>query len=421
MSSILIKNIEIIDKNSPLNGKKTSIFINSEGVIKSIGNANEIADKTIEGNGYFASIGFMDMRTNIGEPGFEHKESIASVCKAATFGGFTAIAALPNTLPVLQSKDAISYVLNTSKNDLVDIFPIAAITMNMKGEELTEMMELNQFGAVAFCDANHCLSHSGVFVRALQYMKTFNGLLMQHPEDQKLTMFGQMNEGITSTYLGLKGIPAIAEEIIIQRDIKLLEYAGTGRLHFSRISTKKAVEIIKKAKEKGVKITCDVAVAHLVLNEEKLIDFDTNYKLNPPLRTKIDQAALWDGINDGTIDVIVTDHEPQDTESKNLEFDMAENGMIALETAFSLLIKYKPQHVDIQTIIDKITVNPRELLHIPVPRICEGQKANLTIWENKEWEFKISDIKSKSKNTPFVGETFPIKIIGVINGNKNSF
>lgn len=418
MSSVLIKNATIVDKNSNYHQQKKNIFI-EDGVIKSISNETPLAQKTIEADGCMVSIGWMDMRCFIGEPGFEHKENIASVCKSAAISGFTAIASLPNTSPVVQSKDTLSYIISQSQKQLVDIFPIAALTVNMKGEELTEMMELHQYGAVAFSDAEHCVHHAGVMVRALQYMKPFNGLVIQHAEEQKLTMHGQMNEGITSTYLGLKGIPALAEELIIKRDIELLEYAGTGRLHFSRITTKNSVEIIRKAKAEGKNITCDVTVAHLVLNETMLTDFDTNLKLNPPLRTIEDQKALWDGLQDGTIDVIVTDHHGQDTESKHLEFDMAENGMIALETAFGLLLKYKPQNMSLEQLLSKISINPRKILGIDIPQISEGKIANITLFDTENtWIFTQNDIQSKSKNTPFVGAELKGKVLGVVNKEK---
>lgn len=418
MYTILIKNVVILDKFSSYHLQKTSIYIVND-VIKSIGNDAEPADKIIDANGNFASVGWIDMRTFIGEPGLEHKENIVSVCKAAAFGGFTAIVSLPNTIPVVQAKETLSYILQNVKNELVDIFPLAAATTNTKGEELTEMMELHQHGAIAFSDAENCISHPGLLIKALQYIKPFNGLIIQHAEEKNLTQFGQMNEGITSTYLGLKGLPSIAEELVIKRDIELLQYAGTGRLHFSRISTKNTVNLIKISKQKGLNITCDVAIAHLVLDDTALLDFDTNFKLNPPLRTKEDQNALWNGLMEGIIDVIVTDHHPQDKESKNLEFDMAENGMIALETAIGLLLKHKPIEMDIAEIIEKITINPRKILGISQPSISENEIANITIFDaNKTWTFSESDIKSKSKNTPFVGTTLQGKVIGVINKNK---
>ncbi len=418
MYTFQILNAIILDVNSAFHLQKKNILI-EDGIIKSISNITEVADKTIDINSNFVSVGWIDMRTFIGEPGLEHKENIFSVCQAAMSGGFTELVSLPNLLPIVQSKESLRYILQTAKASLVSIHPLAAASIDTKGEELTEMLELYQHGAVAFTDAENSISHPGLFIKALQYMKPFDGLLIQHAEDKKLTQYGLMNEGVISTYLGLKGMPSLAEEIVIERDLKLLEYAGTGRVHFSRISTKKSVELIKIAKQKNLHITCDVAVAHLILDESALVDFDTNLKLNPPLRTKEDQQALWQGLQDGTIDVIVTDHHGQDIESKNLEFDMADNGMIALETAFGLLLKHKPTEIDLNTIIEKITTNPRNILQLPQPKIMVGQQANLTIFDaNHHWIFTENDIKSKSKNTPFVGHSMLGKIIGVINKNK---
>lgn len=421
MSSLVLKNCKIIDKSSPFHGQRKSILIEN-GIIKSIDNQDFKADKIIDCSIFSVSTGWFDMRASLCEPGLEHKETIKSGLKAAEFGGFTGLACLPNTQPIIQSKDTISYIKSTAKDSLVAIYPIAAATTDLKGEELSEMLELHHHGAIAFSDAHNSISHTGLLVKALQYLKQVDGLLIQHPEDKKLTQFGQMNEGETSTYLGLKGIPAIAEELIIKRDIDLLDYAGVGKIHFSRISTKKSVELIKKAKKEGKNITCDVSVAHLVFDDSVLTDFDTNFKLNPPLRTKTDVKALWEGIKDGVIDVIVTDHNPQDTESKFLEFDHADYGMIALETAFAALNTSKPSSIDIEQVIEKLSTNPRKILGLNQFSISENSIANLTVFdENLAWTFSQSDIKSKSKNTPFVGTKFKGKVIGIINNKQHSF
>lgn len=421
MRSLVLKNCKIIDKNSQYHGLRKSILIEN-GIIKAIDNQDFNAEKTIDCSSFSVSAGWFDMRVSLCEPGLEHKETIKSGLKAAEFGGFTGVACLPNTQPIVQSKDTLSYIKTVANGSITALYPIAAATTDLKGEELSEMLDLHHHGAIAFSDAHNSISHTGLLVKALQYLKQVEALLILHPEDKKLTQFGQMNEGETSTFLGLKGIPALAEELVIKRDIELLDYAGFGKIHFSRISTKKSVEIIKKAKKEGKNITCDVSVAHLVFDDSVLTDFDTNFKLNPPLRTKSDIKALWEGIKDGTIDAIVSDHNPQDTESKFLEFDQAEFGMIALETAFAALNTNKPLGVDIETVIEKISENPRKILGLEAVTISENSAANLTVFdETKEWTFAISDIKSKSKNTPFIGTKFKGKVIGIINNNQHSF
>lgn len=415
--TLLIKQATIVDSRSKYNGQTVNIFIEN-GVIKIIGSEYYSAETEIDAKGAFVSIGWFDMRTSLCDPGLEHKETLLTGTNAAMAGGFTGIACLPDTKPIIQNKDTISYIKSSTKDFLVDVFPIAALTHDLKGEELSEMMELQQAGAVAFTDGNNPVWHSGVLVRALQYLQPINGLIIQHAEEKKLTQYGQMNEGVTSTYLGLKGIPAIAEELMISRDIELLQYAE-GKIHFSRISTKGSVELIRQAKKKGLHITCDVAVPNLVFDDGVLTTFDSNYKVNPPLRTTEDIKVLWKGLEDGTIDVIVTDHCPQDEESKNLEFDQAEFGMTGLETAFSALLKAMPSKFAIENLIEKISISPRQILGLSVPKIAEGELANLTIFsEDMEWGYDTATMKTKSKNSPFLNQILVGKALAVVNNNQ---
>jgi dihydroorotase len=415
--TLLIKQATVIETHSSHNRKTVNIFIEN-GIIKKIGTESPKADQVIDAKDAFVSIGWFDMRASLCDPGLEHKETLVSGAAAAMSGGFTGIACLPDTYPVIQTKDTLSYIKSSTQNLLVDIYPIAAVTHDLKGEELSEMLELHHNGAIAFADGNNPIWHAGVLVRALQYTQPFNGLIIQHAEEKKLTQYGQMNEGITSTYLGLKGIPAIAEELMISRDLDLLQYA-TGKIHFSRISTKGSVDLIRQAKKKGLKVTCDVAVPNLIFDDEVLKDFDTNFKVNPPLRTKEDIKALWKGIEDGTIDVIVTDHCPQDEESKHLEFDQAEFGMAGFETAFAALLGSKPDKISTAVIIEKISTNPRKILGLPDLKIAEGEAANLTIFsETTDWTFEQSAMKSKSKNSPFIGKNLKGRALAVVNKDK---
>jgi dihydroorotase len=413
---ILIKSAEILDPNSSFNKKKRNILI-EDGIIKSISDKDAKADKVIDATGLKLSIGWFDMRCALRDPGYEHKEDIHSISKSAAFGGYTEIACLPNTNPVIQSKDVISYIKNKAADTIIDIHPIAAVTIDTKGEELTEILDLHHGNAIAFSDGNKPLWHSDVLYKALQYLQTFGGLLINHAEDKMLTHSGQMNEGKVSTMLGLKGMPKIAEELMVERDLKVLEYAG-GRIHFSHISSPKSLDMIRAAKKKGLEVTCDVAVYQLVLDDSLLSKFDTNYKVNPPLRAKEDLKYFWKALADDTIDVIISDHNPQDEECKNLEFDLADFGMIGLESAFGVLIAGN-KDMKIEQFIEKIAYAPRNILRLKLPKIEEGEMANLTLFDtDREWIFDKKDIKSKSKNTPFVGRKLKGKAIAVFNKNK---
>jgi dihydroorotase len=413
---ILIKSADILDPGNSFHKKRKNVFIEG-GIIKSVSDKDFKADEVIDAAGLKLSPGWFDMRCAVRDPGFEHKEDINSLSMAAAAGGFTAVACLPNTNPVIQSKDVISYIKTKSAGTIIDIFPIAALTLGNKGEELTEMIDLHHGGAVAFSDANKPVWHSDVLYKALQYIQTFGGLLIEHAEDKYLTIGGQMNEGKVSTTLGLKGIPKISEELIIERDLKMLEYSG-GRIHFSHVSSPKSLDMIRAAKRKGLNVTCDVAVYQLVFDDSQLTGFDTNLKVNPPVRAKEDLKYFWKGIEDDTIDVIVTDHNPQDEESKNIEFDLADFGMIGLETAFAAFNTFN-RDINLEKFIEKVTIAPRRILKLDLPKIMEGEPANLTLFDpNKEWTFSRENIRSKSRNSPFIGKKLKGKVVAVFNKNK---
>jgi dihydroorotase len=421
----LLKSVKIVDTKSDFNGQVKDILI-EDGKISRI--ADEIEDKTdtfIKGENLYVSTGWIDMRVSPKDPGYESKEDLNSLTKAAVAGGFTKIVTLPNTKPTVQTKESIAYYKGFSKTQVVDILPAAAVTKNCEGKDFTEMLDLHNAGAVAFTDGEHPLWNADILLKTLQYLYPINGFLMNRPEETTLTLFGQMHEGIESTLLGMKGIPSTAEELIVMRDLKLLEYAFSqvsgeiihSALHFSTISTKRSVELIREAKAKGLPVSCDIAAHQLAFTDADLKEFDTNLKVNPPFRTKADIEALQAGLADGTIDVIVSDHNPQDEESKNLEFDMADFGIIGLETAFAVANTYS--NLPIETLIEKLTNNPAQLLRLPEETIKEGSPANLTIFNpDLEWTFSEKDIHSKSKNTPFIGHTLKGKVVRVINKNQ---
>jgi dihydroorotase len=420
---VLIRSVRIIEKNAPLNGQLADILI-EDGIIKQIGSGIDAPGaEVVDGVGMSVSSGWADMRVASRDPGFEHKEDLVSVRTVAARGGFTEIVLMPNSEPVVHSKDTLNYIRQSGKGGLVTLHAAASVTRKAEGVDFTEMIDLHTAGAIAFTDGEHPVQNADLLLKTILYLRPLDALLMNHPEDRQLTLYGQMHEGVTSTLIGMKGMPALAEEMMLHRDLKLLEYAlekseytsGNPALHVSLVSTRRAVELIREAKLKGLPVSCDVAAHQLAFSDEDLINFDTNLKVNPPFRPADDSAAIRQGLADGTIDAIVSDHCPHDEESKNLEFDHADFGITGLETAFSLAIMHSG--LSIEDIIDKLTTQPRRILRLPVASVVEGSTANLTFFETeKEWTFAKS--YSKSKNTPFLGKTLRGRVRGVANNGK---
>ncbi len=415
---ILIQNAEIINAQSPFHQKEKNVLI-TNGRIAEIGDKNYSADKVIVAKGMKLSIGWFDLGTFVGDPGLEHKEDLESGAKAATAGGFTEIAILPNTAPSVQSKNEISYITRHNENRLVQIHALASVTKNNKGEELTEMIDLHEAGAVGFTDGLKPIWHTDILLKSLQYLQKFNGLVIDHPEDTWLNLFGQMHEGINSTMLGLKGMPRIAEDIAVSKNIEILGYAG-GRLHFARISSSKSIDLIRAAKKK-LNLSCDIASYQPLLDDTLLSTFDTNYKVNPPLREKNDNEALIKALKDGTIDVICSGHAPHEDESKNLEFDLADFGIINLQTMGANLTELS-KSIGWDVLLEKVTTNPRQLLGLEIPKIEIDEKANLTLFDpNRIWKFDEKTNFSKAKNSPWYGKEITGKAVAVFNNSKHWF
>ncbi|HIO68502.1 MAG TPA: dihydroorotase [Flavobacteriales bacterium] len=413
--NLLIKQAKVVDPNSPHNGKRVDILIEN-GQLKSIRKNISSNSKTISGKNLHVSPGWFDMHVNFRDPGDEHKEDLNSGCRAAAFGGFTGVACMPGTNPPLHTKADIEYIISKAKGNVVDVHPIGALSKGLQGKEMTEMYDMSLSGAVAFSDEKNPISSAGVLSRALLYVNMFNGLVISHSQDESIALEGQMNEGDTSTSLGLNGMPALAEEIMITRDVYLAEYTNS-RLHFATISTGNSVEIIRNAKRKGIKVTAEVAAHQIGIDDSELVTFDSNFKVNPPLRTKEDIAALKKGLSDGTIDAICSDHNPEDVETKNREFDIASFGVIGLETAYAVANTHSG--LTSGEIVDKMSISPRKILGIEVPVIKNREKANLTIFDPKlKWTYRSGDIRSKSANSPFIDKTFTGKSIGIFNNNK---
>ena len=415
---VILKSARSIAVNSKHHNKVKDIVI-EDGIIKKI-------DKKITKNGVFEyseknlhlSTGWMDIHCNFREPGFEYKDDLKSGIQSAITGGFTTVLLMPQTKPVIDSRSHVEFIKNNTKGSIVDVHTSGSITKNLEGNDLVEMHDMNSAKCRTFTDDKKSLDRNEVMKLALLYSKDFDGLIMNYPNDKSIYNNGKMNEGIISTNLGLKGISNIAEEIMVDRDLSLAKYTN-GNLHLSYISTKESVQKIKRAKKEGINITSDVSINNLIMTEEKLKTFDTRYKLLPPLRTKEDKNTLIKGLKKGIIDVICSDHSPEDEENKKTEFDNAAFGILGLETLFGLLGKYLSKDLSIEEIIEKISTNPRKIVLKEVLKIEEGEIANITLFNPElEWEVSKKDIKSKSNNTPFIGENLRGKALAIYNNNQ---
>ncbi len=413
--NLLIKSATIIDPNSPFNQQIVDLLI-EKGHISKIAPEIEADAEVIDGEGKYISPGFFDLNCNIGELGLETKEDLYTGTKAAAAGGFTGIVLMPNTIPPVHSKAEIEYLMNRAKKNLVDVYPLGAISHKREGKDLAEMYDMYLSGAKAFTDGNRPVQDAGLMERALLYAQGFDALVFSYPEDTAIAGKAKVNEGEISTLLGMKGIPSLAEELMIARDLYLAEYTGS-QIHFSTISTTRSVELIREAKRKGLEVSCDVAAHHLVLTDEALVGFDSQYKVKPPLRTQDDVDALIDGLIDGTIDAIVSQHTPHEVEFKNVEFEVAEYGIIGLQTALSLVVM---AGLDVDLIVQKLAIGPREILNIDIPVIREGELANLVLFDtDAEWEYNNKNNRSKSYNSPFMGQNLKGKVLLTFNNNQS--
>ncbi|TBO43941.1 dihydroorotase [Pedobacter kyonggii] len=413
--NLLVKNVTVADPQSKFNNQQCDVRVEN-GKIKNIGKLTADKNETVfDAQGAFLTPGFFDLNCVAGDPGFETKEDIQTLTATAKAGGFTGLALLPQTSPVVQSKSQVEYIVNKAKNNLVDVLPVGAISQNREAKELAELFDMQQAGAVAFSDGDKALQDDGFMSRALQYAKGFNALLMVYPENKSIAGKSQINESKNSVLLGMKGLPALAEEMHIARDIFLASYNET-KIHISNISTAGAVALIRKAKKDGVRVSCDVTAHHLVFTEELLSDFDSNYKVKPPLRGKADVKALIAGLKDGTIDAITSQHRPEEIEFKNVEFEIAHYGIIALQTVLPLLLK---AGLDITLIAEKLAINPRKLLNLAIPVIEENADANFTVFNTTEkWLYNATSNYSKSTNSPLLGAELTGKVTLVYNNNQ---
>ncbi|KRD09920.1 dihydroorotase [Flavobacterium sp. Root901] len=410
---IIIKSAKIIDSKSPFHNQTVDLLI-ADGLIEKIGISlpNDDAE-IVRFDDLHVSPGWFDSSVSLGEPGYEDRETIENGLNAAAKSGFTAIALQPNSYPVIDNQSQVNFVKNKANGFATEIFPIGALTKASEGKDMAELFDMKKSGAIAFGDYNKSIDNANLLKIALQYVQDFDGLVIAYSQDPNIKGNGVVNEGIVSTRLGLKGIPNLAEELQISRNLFLLEYTG-GKLHIPTISTAKSVQLIREAKAKGLNVTCSASVHHLVLTDEKLDGFDTRFKVTPPLRTEVDRQALLNGIADHTIDIITSDHNPIDIEFKKMEFDTAKNGTIGLESAFGALLTVLP----VETIVAKLTFG-RAVFGLEENTIQEGAKANFTLFTTEGKSiFTKENILSKSKNSAFLGTELKGSVYGILNQNQ---
>lgn len=412
---IVIKQATIISPSSPFNGKIKDILVVNGNIASIADSITEQADKTIQQDGLCVSPGWMDIFADFADPGYEHKETIQTGALAASAGGFTDVMLLPCSKPVNDNKAQTEYIVQKAKEVAIYIHPIGAITKNTAGKELSEMYDMRHSGAIAFSDGINPVQDSGLMLKALQYVKSFNGTVIQLPDDSSIGAGGLMNEGIVSTQMGLPGKPIMAEELMVARDLKLARYANS-KIHFTGISSPKSLEYIKRSKESGINVTCSITPYQVFFCDEDLQEYDSNLKLNPPVRSRNEMDAIKKALLDGTIDCIASHHLPQHLDNKACEFEYAKPGMISLQTMFAAVNSIG---LPVQDFVQMQSINTRNIFGLPIPKISEGLPASLTLF-NPVAEYILNEemIQSKSKNTAFMGKKLKGKVIGIINKSK---
>ena len=419
----LLKNTRLIDPSQNLDESGIDIEIR-DGIIARIGHGLNSDGESRDLEGAIVAPGFFDMHVHLREPGQEYKETIESGLNAAMSGGFTGVCCMPNTEPPISDPFVVSYIKEKAAGHLVDLAICGTMTKDRKGEELAPMAALVKAGVKMISDDGAAVRSAEVMRRVFEYAKMFDLLVTQHCEEHSMTAGAAMNEGKVSTKLGLPGWPSVAEEIIIARDILLAEYVGGVRYHVAHVSTKGGVRLIRYAKARGLSVSCEVTPHHFTLTDEAVEQHGTMAKMCPPLRTQQDIDAIIEGLQDGTIDCIATDHAPHATHEKETDMVSAAMGIIGLETAIPLGLTHlvNAGNLTLAQYIECCSTNPRKVLGLPKVQIKEGERANLTIFDpNMKWQFSEEDIRSKSRNTPFVGAEFTGKVVGVVNNGKANF
>jgi dihydroorotase len=415
--TILIRQAKIVDPTSTFHLTIQDLLIEN-GRFKAIGTVNEKADHVLDAPGLHVSPGWFDLFAHFCDPGLEYKETIETGIAAAAKGGFTEVFVLPNTKPVVDGKSQVEYIIQKSKASVVTVHPLGAVTKQTEGKELAEMYDMKAAGAAAFSDGLNPVQSAGLLLKALQYIKAFDGVLIQIPDDKTIGTYGLMNEGIVSTQLGLPGKPVLAEEIQVARDIKLTKYAES-KLHFTGVTSPKSIEYINRGKQGGAGVSCSVTPAHLYFSDEDLRTYDTSLKLYPPLRTVAERDALKQAVLNGAVDCIASHHLPHEYDSKICEFQEAKNGMIGLETCYGATAAALGHSLTPEKWVELISIQPRVITGMQVPTIKEGAPANVTIFDpSATYIFSENNIKSKSRNSAFIGKELKGKAVAVINNNQ---
>ncbi len=404
-----IRKAKVIDPQSGYHEKTVDLLI-EDGIIKNIGGTVKSDAKTvIEAKGLCVSPGWVDAFADYREPGYEHKETIDSGLAIAASGGFTDVLLAPNTNPVLSNKSGIQYVLGKAAGHVSGIHPVGAATQNAEGKDLAEMMDMREYGAVAFSDGWKPVQSSGLMLKALEYVKAFNGTIMQLPVDASLASGGLMNEGVMSTELGMAGIPALAETLMIHRDIELVRYTNS-KLHITGVSTAESVALVRKAKKEGLAVTCSVTPYHLALTDDMLSTYDSMFKVSPPLRSEKDRQALIKGVKDGTIDCISSHHRPNEWDAKAKEFEYASDGMAIQGITFAVLWDALSEYIDIERLMQMLTIIPRDIFGLGTKEIKKGAAACLTLF--------VPGGSTIVTGGPFGGKELGGRVVAVVNNNK---
>ena len=416
--SLLLNSVTVSDTTSKYFNSKVNILIDSKGYIKKI-SKNKISDKVkkvVDFEGLYISESWFDFNANFCDPGYEYKENLKSGVHVAINSGFLDVLITPNTNPIIQTKADVSYIHEKSMNNFCKIHPSAAISKNFNGKDLNDIIDLHNSGVKAFTNSYSCKESSEMIMNSLLYLNQIDTLLITKPKDQSFSD-GVVNNGYYSNTVGLKGIPRISESIAVERDLSILEYVG-GKIHFSGISTKESVSIIRDAKTKKLNVTCDVPIHNLILDDSNVVSFDPNYKVDPPLRTKDDIDALIEGINDGTIDIIASHHEPQDIDTKKCEFEKANFGVISLQTFFSNIVQLS-RKIPLENLIKTFSTNPKKILGVETYSVVEGSKASLTVFDpDGSWDYNENSNLSKSINSPWLNWSLKGKVKAVIKDNR---
>ena len=426
METLLLTNAHIVDPAAGLD-TESDILI-EEGRIAKIAKHPKAGAgvKALDLKGAVVAPGFFDMHVHFREPGFEHKETIATGCASAAAGGFTGVACMPNTSPAIDDATVVSFIREKGRQALggiVDVHCIGAVTKGREGKLLSPMADLAAAGVVAFSDDGAPVSDAEIMRRALEYSGMFSKTIIQHAEESSMTKGGAMNEGPTATMLGVPAIPPVAEEIMVGRDILLARYVG-ARYHVAHISTAGTLEQVRAARAGGMKVSCEITPHHFSLTEEAVDGYDTNTKMNPPLRSRADLEAMKEGLREGIIDVIATDHAPHSIDEKQVEFVNAPFGIVGLETAIGLTVTHlvEPGVISLSRMVELMSVNPRKILGLQAVTVKVGEVANLTIFDTvSEWTVEVLDFRSKSKNSPFNGHRLRGRPLGIINNGAALF